>query len=126
MSNKFTLDNAYTFERHYDDRSFWAKLRRLASMAGAKVVYPALQLYYTLHSDHVPIKDKVLIVGALGYLIFPADFIPDFLPVIGITDDLTALMLVLRTLDHDITPDIRRQARQQTDRLLNPDKPHNG
>lgn len=32
-----------------------------------------------------------MIIGALGYFILPADFVPDFIPFFGYSDDLSAL-----------------------------------
>ena len=116
--DKFSLETAPQYERHYDDNGFWKKLRRMAVIVGEKVIYPALQLYYLLQSKEVPVKAKTLIIGALGYLILPADLVPDFIPVLGFTDDLTALLLALREVNKYITPDINRQAREQTDKLL--------
>ena len=115
---KFDVQSASQFEKHYNEDDFWDKLKSLVRKAGSKVIYPALQLYYLLQSQHVPLKDKALIVGALGYLILPADLIPDFVPLLGLTDDLTALMLTLRTVDKNLTPDIKEQARSQTQKLL--------
>ena len=115
---KFSLETAPQYERHYDEGSFWKKVRRVAAQVGAKVLYPALQLYYLLQSKEVPVKAKTLIIGALGYLILPADLVPDFIPALGFTDDLTAIMLALRTVGKYITPDISRQAKEQTDKLL--------
>lgn len=115
---KFDLETAPQYERHYDDKGFWKKLRHLAAQVGAKVLYPALQLYYLLQADHVPAKAKTLIVGALGYLILPTDLIPDFIPALGFTDDLTALMVVLRNLYKYLTPEISARAMEQTEKLL--------
>lgn len=39
----------------------------------------------------------------LVYLLSPADFIPDVLPVLGITDDGTFILLVLAMLHKDLT-----------------------
>ena len=89
---KFTPDTAPQYERHYEEGAFWKKLRHVAALLGSKLLYPALQLYYVLQSKDVPVKVKTLIVGALGYLILPADLVPDFIPALGFTDDLTALM----------------------------------
>ena len=116
--DKFTLETAPQYERHYDEHGFWRKVRRVAMLVGAKVLYPALQLYYLLQSKDVPIKAKTLIIGALGYLILPTDLIPDFIPALGFTDDLTALTLALRTVGKHLTPEINRQAKEQTDKLL--------
>ena len=116
--DKFTLDTAPQYERHYNEKGFWKKLQRIAAQVGAKVLYPALQLYFLLQSNRVPVKAKTLIIGALGYLILPTDLVPDFIPALGFSDDLTALMLALRTVNKYLTPDINRQAKEQTDKLL--------
>ena len=116
--DKFTLETAPQYERHYNEDGFWKKVTHVASQVGAKVLYPALQLYYLLQSKDVPVKAKTLIIGALGYLILPADLIPDFIPAMGFTDDLTAIFLALRAVSKYLTPEIKEQARKQTHRLL--------
>lgn len=116
--DKFSLDTAPQYERHYDEDSFWKKVKHVAAQVGAKVLYPALQLYFMLQAKDVPIKAKTLIVGALGYLILPTDLVPDFIPALGFTDDITALMVAIRTLNQHLTPEINRQAKEQTDKLL--------
>ncbi len=116
---KFTIDTAPQYERHYDENGFWKKVKHLAAQVGAKVLYPALQLYYVLQSNNVPVKAKTLIIGALGYLILPADLVPDFIPALGFTDDLTALLLALRAVNKHLTPEINARAKEQTDKLLN-------
>lgn len=116
---KFTIDTAPQYERHYDEDGFWKKVKHLAAQVGAKVLYPALQLYYVLQSNNVPVKAKTLIIGALGYLILPADLMPDFIPALGFTDDLTALLLALRAVNKHLTPEINARAKEQTDKLLN-------
>ena len=40
----------------------------------------------------VSILDKAIIIGSLGYFISPFDIIPDFIPVIGFMDDISALL----------------------------------
>lgn len=115
---KFSIETAPQYERHYDDSSFWTKLKGMAAQVGSKVLYPALQLYYLLQSKDVPTKAKTLIIGALGYLILPVDLVPDFIPALGFTDDLTALMVVLRNLYKYITPEISARAKVQTEKLL--------
>lgn len=115
---KFSIKTAPHFERHYDESDFWRKVRRVAAQAGAKVLYPALQLFFLLQSKKVPIKAKTLIIGALGYLILPVDLMPDFIPAMGFTDDLTALLVALRTVSNHLTPEINQRAKEQTESLL--------
>ena len=100
------------FRKHYSDASFWDKLKRVAKLAGMKVVYPALLLQYMMKSETVSLKTKLIISAALGYFILPIDFIPDFAPIIGFADDLGVLLLILRQMAVHITPEIRKNARE--------------
>jgi uncharacterized membrane protein YkvA (DUF1232 family) len=100
------------YRRHYSDASFWEKLKRVAKMAGMKVVYPALLLQYMMKSDEVSLKTRLIISAALGYFILPIDFIPDFAPIIGFADDLGVLLLILRQMAVHITPEIKKNARE--------------
>jgi uncharacterized membrane protein YkvA (DUF1232 family) len=42
--------------------------------------------------------DKLLVAGAVAYILLPMDFIPDFVPFIGEVDDLFVLVLALQRL----------------------------
>lgn len=102
------------YQHHYSEEKFGAKLSRIALKAGSKLVYCALLLYYVLKSPHVTKSDKTKVYGALGYLILPLDLLPDFLPLAGYTDDLSALIWALHTVWKNITPEIKAQAAAKT------------
>ena len=51
------------------------------------------------------------IFGVLGYLILPMDLLPDFLPGIGFTDDLGALLTVYSLVKGHITPEVEKKAK---------------
>ena len=92
MADKhFTSKDLVKYKDHYSEKAFWDKIRRIASKAGAKVVYYALVLFYTLTDPDTPLKYKTVIAGALGYLILPVDVLPDILPFAGLADDWAAL-----------------------------------
>ncbi|HEY3418025.1 MAG TPA: YkvA family protein [Armatimonadota bacterium] len=76
-----------------------------------------VRIMYTYFRDPAePIKPKLLIGGALLYLIMPNDLIPDWTPVIGFTDDLTVIMLIWRHLGDVLRNyEDRRVARQITE-----------
>jgi uncharacterized membrane protein YkvA (DUF1232 family) len=42
--------------------------------------------------------DKMLVAGAIAYILTPVDVIPDFIPFLGEVDDLYLLILALRRL----------------------------
>lgn len=100
------------YRKHYSDASFWDKLKRIAKTAGMKVVYPAMLLQYLMKSDDVSLTSKLIISAALGYFILPVDFIPDFAPIIGFADDLGVLLLIVQQMAGNITPEIRKNARE--------------
>lgn len=100
------------YRKYYSDASFWDKLKLYSKVAGMKVVYPALLLHYLMKSDEVPLRAKLILSAALGYFILPIDFIPDFAPLLGFTDDLGVLALILRQMAVYVTPEIKRQARE--------------
>lgn len=53
-----------------------------------------LRLYGRLLRDRrVSILPKILLVGAIVYVVLPFDLIPDVLPLVGQLDDVTVLLL---------------------------------
>lgn len=115
---KFTVDNAERFGGNYNEPDFWKKLKSLAGKAGHKVAYNALLLYYVLTSRDVPVRYKGIIIGALGYLILPIDLIPDFIPVAGFTDDLAALVAVVKMVSDCVDAEIERKAKEKVEELF--------
>ena len=69
--------NTKNYENHYNESSFWNKVKLISKKVGINLVYPALLLFYELKSPNVPLKAKATIVGVLGYLICPVDLICD-------------------------------------------------
>ncbi len=97
----------------YSEEGFRSKLGKVARKAGLKVVYTALLLYYALNSQQISTKDKSIIYGALGYFIFPLDFIHDLIPFAGYTDDFAALAWALSKVIRNITPEVKEKARSK-------------
>jgi uncharacterized membrane protein YkvA (DUF1232 family) len=101
------------YTNYYSDQSFRNKLRRVAGIAGVKVVYAALLLFYMMKDPQVSIKAKLTIMAALGYFILPADAIPDLLPVIGFSDDLGVLVFAVSQIRGHLTPETMEKAREK-------------
>jgi uncharacterized membrane protein YkvA (DUF1232 family) len=50
----------------------------------------------------IPIGSVIVVAGALLYFLAPLDVVPDFLPAIGFTDDVTVILLVIRQIKIDL------------------------
>jgi uncharacterized membrane protein YkvA (DUF1232 family) len=58
-----------------------------------------LKLLGGLATDpRVSMVDKMLVLGAMAYIVMPIDVIPDFIPFLGEVDDLYLLILALQRL----------------------------
>ena len=107
------LPDLQKYKDIFTDQRFTEKISRIAKRAGAKLVYAALILYYTLKSDKVSIKDKAIILGALGYLISPFDVVPDAIPIAGLSDDLAVLIYVLHKVWGEVSEDVKQKAKDK-------------
>ncbi len=106
----------------FSQSDFVEKIARIAKRAGAKLVYAALILYYTLQSDKVSKTNKAMIIGALGYMISPLDVVPDAIPIAGLSDDLAVLLFVLKKVWTDIDPDIQIKAKERLSKWFDEDE----
>lgn len=98
------------YKEKFTKNGFIEKIHRIAKRAGAKLVYAALVLYYLIESEKVSLKDKAMIIGALGYLISPLDLVPDAIPIAGLGDDLSILIFVLNKVWGDVDEEIKKKA----------------
>ena len=58
-----------------------------------------LRLLYGLIMDsRVNSMDKIVVAGAIAYILLPIDVIPDFVPFVGEVDDVFLLILALQRL----------------------------
>ena len=116
------LPDFMNYGNKFSKRDFVEKIARIAKSAGAKLVYAALILYYTLQSDKVSATNKAMIIGALGYLISPLDVVPDAIPIAGLADDLGVLVFVLKKVWTDVDPDIQTKARERLSKWFDEDE----
>jgi uncharacterized membrane protein YkvA (DUF1232 family) len=74
-------DPSRDYAKDFTEDSFWKKLKSFATTIGRELVEKALTLLWA----------KGVIAASLGYLVFPADAIPDMIPGAGYADDTGAL-----------------------------------
>ncbi len=111
-----------SYANKFTQSDFVEKIASIAKRAGAKLVYAALILYYTLQSDKVSTANKALILGALGYMISPLDVIPDAIPIAGLSDDLAVLLFVLKKVWTDVDPEIQEKAKSRLSKWFDEDE----
>lgn len=82
-------------------------------------------LWAACQDPRTPWYAKVLAVGVVAYAFSPIDLIPDFIPVLGVLDDLIlvplGIVLVLKLIPEPVIADCRERA----DALRQDGKPKN-
>ena len=106
------------YSKNYSEDSFWDKIKSVLKSAGLPIIYKALQLYYAMDNPNCPIGVKAGIIAALGYFISPLDIIPDFIPVLGFTDDLAAIGAAIVMANMYIDDEVKRKARAKIDDIF--------
>jgi uncharacterized membrane protein YkvA (DUF1232 family) len=101
--------DAFERDRESVRKNFWRKLKRVA----AKVPFAEdlLAAYYCAFDRQTPRHVQAALIGALAYFILPFDVVPDFLPILGFTDDAAVLATAIRLVATHIREDHREAAR---------------
>lgn len=84
------------YTNDFSDGKFWSKMKEVAKKIGLKATSYALILYYVLQKKEVPLADKMLITGCLGYFILPLDLVPDIIPAMGYSDDVVGMLFAIK------------------------------
>jgi uncharacterized membrane protein YkvA (DUF1232 family) len=67
-----------------------------------QAMFELVKSYIKGDYKNIPYGSLVLIVGAILYFVMPADAIPDFIAVLGFTDDATVIAFTLKKVKDDI------------------------
>lgn len=77
-------------------------------------------LWFAMRDPRVPWYAKALAAVVVGYALSPIDLIPDFIPVLGLLDDLVlvplGILLVRILVPRHVLADCRKQATTWTER----------
>ena len=86
--------------------------------AGRTIAKPALEVLEMALDPFTPTQVRVSLMAALAYLIMPFDLFPDFMPLVGYSDDFVALTAVLSIWSKYMTPSIRSRAESKLNKLF--------
>ena len=93
MLTSFTARLSKAVRHHPRVRAVVDQFQLLARMARA---------YADGRYPHIPWSALVRILAALVYFVNPLDLLPDVLPLIGYTDDVTVLLWVMKSIAGEI------------------------
>ena len=110
--SQITEKELQKYEQHYNDSNFLDKVTKYGKLIGINALYKAVQLWFVLQKPDVPASTKAVIMGALGYLIAPLDFLPDLMPVLGYTDDFVAITFALIKVQGYIDEEVERKSKK--------------
>ncbi|MGP1601593.1 YkvA family protein [Treponema sp.] len=90
-----------SYQKHFDKSAAYKLLKKLRKATRDKhdliaapvgvIVNSLGSLLSALDNPATPLHFKALIIGAIGYIIFPMDLVPDMTPVIGYADDVASV-----------------------------------
>ena len=119
--SQITEKELQKYEQHYNDSSFLDKVTKYGKLIGINALYKAVQLWFVLQKPDVPASTKAVIMGALGYLIAPLDFLPDLMPVLGYTDDFVAITFALIKVQGYIDEEVERKSKKLLAKIFGED-----
>jgi len=115
FENVFTKEEMDAIRRGMRDeesvlRNSWRKARALGRQL--PFAEDAIAAYFCVMDEETPRRVKLILLGALAYFVMPIDLIPDFLPLIGYTDDAAVMAAAFAAVASSITDEHRRKARE--------------
>lgn len=119
--NKINEKALLTYQDKFSKDNLLLKLQHYGRDIGLTVLYNVLQLWYVLQKPEVPAKNKAVIMGALGYLITPLDFIPDLTPILGYNDDAAAILFALYMVRQYVDEEVKTQAKTRLAKIFSED-----
>lgn len=88
---------------------FMARLKRVAKRV--PFAEDLLAAWFCARDPATPRRVRMTLLAALGYFVLPVDAIPDFMPLIGFTDDAAVIAAAIAAVAGSITPAHRERAR---------------
>ena len=111
-------DKIYDAEVLESSSSDESVIIKILIKAGRTIAKPALEVLEMSIDPYMPVQVRVSLMAALAYLIMPFDLFPDFMPLVGFSDDFVALTAVLSIWSKYVTPEIKTRAERKLNKLF--------
>ena len=120
MSNNSYKSNQKIYEAEVIESSTIDSniILKILIKAGRSIAKPALEVLEMAIDPLTPTNVRISLIASLAYLIMPLDLLPDFMPVVGFSDDFVALTAVLSIWSKYMTPAIRIRAEEKLNKLF--------
>ncbi|MGL4729947.1 MAG: YkvA family protein [Bosea sp. (in: a-proteobacteria)] len=115
FGREFTRDEISAIRSNIrDEERLGSKVFALLKRMAGKLPFAedALAAWFCARDPATPRRVRYTLLGALGYFVLPVDAMPDFLPLIGFTDDAAVIAAALATVAGAIRPEHRDKARE--------------
>ncbi len=70
-----------------------------------------LAAWFCARDPKTPFRVKAILLGAVGYFVLPVDTLPDFLPLVGFTDDAAVIGAAVAAVASAMRPEHRARAK---------------
>ncbi|HUN13022.1 MAG TPA: YkvA family protein, partial [Rhabdaerophilum sp.] len=74
-----------------------------------------LAAYHCVRDPATSFRVRFTLLAALAYFVMPIDAVPDFMPVLGFTDDAAVIAAAIASVRGAILPEHRERARRSLD-----------
>jgi uncharacterized membrane protein YkvA (DUF1232 family) len=92
------------------NEGFVAKAKRF--LRHLPMATEVVAMYFCMLDAKTPLWVKTTVAAALAYFILPTDAIPDFIPVVGLGDDVGILTAALTAISTHVTSEHRERAQE--------------
>ena len=82
---------------------FWRTIRK--AVAAIPFIDEVIAAYYCALDPETPTAVRATLLAALAYFVLPFDFVPDFLAVVGFSDDIAVLTAAFAAISGQIKDD---------------------
>ncbi|MFK5855313.1 MAG: DUF1232 domain-containing protein [Bacteroidota bacterium] len=111
-------NNIQQYLHYYDELALKGKFKIIGKKIGSKILFYVLIMVILISDSKIPIKVRIVFMGALGYLILPTDLVADILPIVGFTDDIAFLTFAINNAREYITPEVKDKAKAKLEQWI--------